>query len=322
MPRRIRWGVLSTAQIGRSKVIPAIRESTNGQVVAISSRDAERARQVAEELNIPRAHGSYQEVIDDPEVDAVYNPLPIALHAEWSIRCAEAQKPCLCEKPLATGADEASRMVDAFAERGVPFAEALMYRHHPLTRKVKQMVDEGMVGEVRTVQAVFCALCPGEYNIRWRPELGGGAMLDVGSYCVSVMRLVTGEEPVDATATAHFGNSGVDEWVAGTLTFPSGARGALVCGLGMEFGCSYDIYGTDGRIFVESGVVPGESKPATIRHWSEYELSETVIPPANHYRLMVEDFADALLNDRPPRFSPRDAVENLRAVDLIMNAAH
>jgi len=177
-------------------------------------------------------------------VDAVYNPLPISLHAEWSVRCAGTAKPVLCEKPLAANAAEARRMVEAFAERELLLAEGLLYRFHPLTRRVKEMVDEDAVGEIHLMRAVFCAATPGDDNIRLRAELVGGAMRDLGCYCVSVMRLMTGQEPTEVIVSGHVGpETGVDEWLAGTLTFPSGARGTFACGLRIESGCSCKICG-------------------------------------------------------------------------------
>jgi len=322
MSERMRWGVLSTANIGRRHVMPAIQESANGTLAAIASRNLDRARACARDYGIPRAFGSYEELIEDPHVDAVYNPLPVSMHAEWSIRCAEAGKPTLCEKPLATNADDAQQMVDAFARRRLPFAEALMYRYHPLTERVKQMVEAGAVGEIRAIQATFCARCPGEDNIRLHKETGGGALLDVGSYCVSVMRTLTGEEPERVGALADFGTRGeVDESLVGILSFPSGVLGSLTCALRAEFGCCYDIYGTEGRIFVEKGVVPNKDADAVIRRWAHGECEETVVPPANHYLLMVEDFADAVLRGRPPRFDPQDGVSNLRVIERLLESA-
>ncbi len=322
MSGRLRWGVLSTASIGRQHVMPAIRQSRNGTLAAIASRDRARASACAQQFGIPRAYGSYRELLEDPDVDAVYVPLPVSMHPEWCIRCAEAGKPALCEKPLAANATDARRMVDAFAARGLPFAEALMYRFHPLTERVQGMVAEGAVGEVRAIQATFCAKCPGEDNIRLHRETGGGALLDVGSYCVSLMRMLTGEEPERVGALARVGErSGVDEWLVGTLAFPSGALGSLTCSLRTEFGCCYDVYGTEGRIFVEKGVVPGADSAAVIRRWSDYSCEETVVPPADHYLLMVEDFAEAVLSGRPPRFDPRDGVRNLKVIDRLLASA-
>ncbi len=323
MSEKIRWGILSTANIAQSKVIPAIKKSGNGEVLAVASRDPARARAFAEENGIPRAFGSYEGLIADPDVDAVYNPLPNSLHAEWSIRCAEAGKPTLCEKPLAAGADEAQRIVDAFAGRGVPLAEAHMYRFHPLTQRVKRMVDDGAVGELHLVRATFMAMARGgRDNIRFRKGLAGGALRDVGYYCIGIMRLLAGEEPDAGHAFGCIApGADVDDYLAGLLSFPSGALGHFGCSLRTFFSCSYEVHGSEGRILAPQGVVPGDEDAAIIHHWRGDEYEEIRIPPADHYRLMVEDFADALLEGRPPRFPADDAVRTMEVIDRLLASA-
>ncbi len=317
----IRWGILSTANIGRKKVIPAIQNSRNGEVAAVASRSLDRARAFADELSIPTAYGAYEELIADPDIDAIYNPLPNSEHATWSIRCAEAGKPTLCEKPLASDAREAQKMVDAFATQGVLFAEAFMYRFHPQTQKVRAMVDEGAIGEVQTLSAAFTFPVRDEGDIRLSKPLAGGAVMDVGCYCINVMRLMTGEEPAEAHAAARFGEeSQVDELLAGVLRFPSGAVGHFDCSLRAFRTHTYEIRGTTGRIQVEAGFIMPADQAATIRYWQgdadAYE--EIAVPPADHYQLMVEDFADALLENRPPRFPPEDAVRNMEVIDRLL----
>jgi predicted dehydrogenase len=310
---------MGTADVAAKHFVPSVQASRNGIAHAIASRSAERARQFADRFEIPRAHGSYEELLADEDVDAVYLPLPISLHCEWALRCAEAGKPVLCEKPLALNTEQARRMVDAFAERDLLLGEALMYRHHPVTRRIKQMVDEGQIGEVRVIQAVFCCQIEDMDNIRLRRETGGGALLDVGSYCVSVMRLIAGEEPGGVRAAAHWGEqSGVDESLVGTLTFPSGIVGSLACSVRTEFGCNYDIYGSKGRIFLHKGVVPNPDEDAVIRCWRNYELEETVVPAVNQWQLVFEDFADALIEGRPVQVPPEEAVLNLRVIDRLL----
>jgi len=317
---RLRWGVLSTARIGTWKVIPAIHDSCNGEVVAIASRDLERARACASQNDIPRAYGSYEELLADADVDAIYNPLPVGMHAEWSIRCAEAGKPTLCEKPLAADAGQARRMVDVFERADVPLAEALMYRFNPVTQRVKEMLNDGAVGQIRLVRASFTAHSDDMDNIRFKKELAGGAMLDLGCYCVSIMRLLIGQEPDAVEGLAHFGErSGVDEWVVGMLCFPGGALGSFVCGFRTPFECSYEVWGSTGRIRVPGGVVPGPE--ARIQHWFGDGQRDVAVPWADHYKLMVEDFADALLAGRPPRFRPEDSVRNMEVIDRVLASA-
>jgi xylose dehydrogenase (NAD/NADP) len=322
MAQKIRWGILSTADIGRNRVIPAIRGSSNGQVYAVASRNLERAESFAAELNIPKAYGRYEDLIADPEVDAIYNPLPNHMHGEWSIRCAEADKPVLCEKPFAIDAAEAQAMVDVFAGRGILLAEAFMYRFHPRTQRVKEMVDAGAVGEVHFIRATFGFSIGSEDDIRLKKEMAGGALMDVGCYCINVIRLMTGEEPERVSAVARFGaKSGVDERLAGVLDFPSGVLGHFECSLRTHFDNSYEIRGTDGCIVVEEAFIPHKTSETVIRHWSGDEYEEITIPPVDQYRLMVEDFADALLNRRSPRFPPQDAVHNMQVIDRLFASA-
>jgi D-xylose 1-dehydrogenase (NADP+, D-xylono-1,5-lactone-forming) len=322
MPEKVRWGVISTANIGTKRVIPAIQASRNGEVVAIASRDRDRAQAAAQQLGIPRAYGSYEELIADPEVDAIYNPLPNSMHAEWSIQCAEAGKPTLCEKPFARDAPEAQLMVNAFVERNVLFAEAFMYRFHPQTQKVKALVDAGAIGKINVMNASFdFALGPGsEANIRLSKELVGGGLMDVGCYCINIMRLLIGEEPHAGHAFAQIGaQTRVDETLAAVLEFPSGAVGHFDCSLRSGKAHTYDVRGTQGRIQVAKGFVMDPDREMVIEHWQPGAYSRITIPPANSYTLMAEDFADALLNNRPPRYAPQDGVDNMQVIDMLVD---
>ncbi len=318
----VRWGIVGTARIAGKHIVPVMHRLDNSEPLAVASRTPERAGAAAREWNVPRAYGSYEELLDDPDVDAVYLPLPTGLHAEWAIRCAEARKPTLVEKPIAANAAEARQMADAFAENGVPLAEALMYPFHPRTERVMQIIDEGGVGQVRVIQATFCAQPESEDDFRYQKELGGGALRDVGCYCVSVMRMVTGEEPAEVSAMAHIHEgSEVEDCIAGTLRFPSGVIGSFCCTLATEFGSHYDVYGSDGRLFVPGGVVPNVDADAPIHHHVEYEMEEIVVPAADQWELMVSDFAEALLEGRPPRPEPEESIRNMAVLDRLLDDA-
>lgn len=318
---KIRWGILSTAKIGTERVIPAMQQSRNGAVVAIASRDRERAQRAADALGIPRAHGSYEALLADPEIDAIYNPLPNSMHAEWSIRCAEAGLPVLCEKPLAVDAAEAEAMVVAFAKRDLLLAEGFMYRFHPRTLKALELVRGGAIGDLVLVTASFNV--PLDLtdlgNIRLSRELAGGALMDIGCYCISVARLMTGEEPAQAHGVGRSGAaSQVNELLGGVLDFPSGAVAIIDCSLRNQRVQSYDLRGTLGRIRVESAYVTQPDEETLIEMWgADGEYSRSSIPPANSYTLMAEDFADALLHDRPPLYPPGDGVANMRVIDML-----
>jgi predicted dehydrogenase len=317
---KIRWGVISTARIGENRVIPAIQASSNGIVAAVASRSLEKAQAFAARLSIPKAYGSYEALLADPDIDAVYNPLPNSEHAAWSIAAAEAGKPTLCEKPLARDAAEAQMMVEAFAARGLLFAEAFMYRFHPQHAAARRIIAEGGIGAPQIISASFTFTVRSELDIRLRADLAGGALMDVGCYCVSAMRLLTGEEPAHAAAVARFGASGVDEAIAGALIFPSGVVGHFDAGVRASRLHMYEVRGTEGRILVDAAFVP-HGLTTTVRHWHGDDYVEHSHPPVDQYRLMVEDFADALLHKRPPAYPPSDAVANMRVLDQLIASA-
>lgn len=318
MPKKIRWGILSTARIGR-RVIPAIQASRNGEVIAVCSRSLDRAEAWASQHNIPRAYGSYEQLFADGDIDAIYNPLPNSLHAEWSIRCAGAGIPTLSEKPFASDAPEAQSIVDAFEESAVPLAEAFMYRFHPQHAKVQQILAEGGIGELQIINCSFTHPVSDENDIRLSKALAGGALMDVGCYCVNLMRFMTGEEPDRVTGAAQFGqHSGVDETLAGTLAFPSGVTGHFDCGLRAFGQHTYTLKGAEGMIVVPQSFVIDRTVAGVLRHWRGNNYSEHIIPAVDQYQLMVEDFAEALLLGRPPRFAPSDAVNNMIVVDKLL----
>lgn len=317
MNKKLRWGILGTARIARNSLIPAIIESTNGEVRVIASRDLNKAEACAEQFNIPVALGSYKSLLDHPDIDAVYTPLPASMHAEWSIRAAEAGKHVLCEKPLAANADEVREMIRVFKEKRLLLAEALMYKYHPLTRRMIELIQSGAIGKLKTVCAQFNA-DQEEGDIRWFREMAGGGLLDVGSYCISAMRLMTGEEPSHMSALAVYNDSGVDINMAGTLLFPSGVTGHFGCSLEAEFDCSYGASGTEGRLLIDFGALcPWPGSAFTIRHWRDGNCSEYVIPPANHYLMLVEDFGRAVLEGTPMKMSLDDALNNMLVLDRL-----
>jgi predicted dehydrogenase len=323
MSPEVRWGILSTAAIAKSRLIPSITNSRNGVVAAVASRSLERAREFADEMNIPEAYGSYEELLAADDIDAIYLPLPTAMHKEWAIKCAEAGKPTLCEKPIADNADDARAMVDAFASANVAFAEAFMYKYHPLNRKVKELVDAGTVGDIHIIRAVFNCNPPPEGNFRFVKGMGVGSLRDVGSYCVSFIRMITGEEPCGAEAFAVIRpETGGDDRMTGALQFPSGVLGYFACSLTTFYDCSYEIDGSDGRIQVPLGALcawpDGEF---TIKVWTNDGEEDIAVPAADPYQLMAEDFADCLQCGRPPLYSPEDSVRNMQAIDMLRASA-
>ena len=318
MPDKIRWGILSTARIGR-RVIPAIQASRNGEVAAVCSRSLERAQAWAAAHEIPRAYGSYEALLADGDIDAIYNPLPNSMHAEWSIKCAEAGLPTLSEKPFASDAPEAQSIVDAFEKHNLLLAEAFMYRFHPQHAKAREILASGGIGELQIINSSFTFPITDEANIRLSKALAGGALMDVGCYCVNLMRFMTGEEPERVTAAARIGErTGVDETLVGTLEFPAGVIGHFDCGLRAHGQHTYTLKGAEGMITAPQSFVIDKAVDGIVRHWQGESCTEHVIPAVDQYRLMVEDFADALLDGRPPRFAPSDAVKNMIVVDRLL----
>ena len=319
---KIRWGILSTANIGRKQLIPAIQASHNGEVVAVGSRSLVTAQAYAKELGIPHAYGSYEALLADPEIDAIYNPLPNDGHAPWSIKALRAHKHVLVEKPIAIDAGEAQTLVDVAHETGMWLAEAFMYRFHPQHAKVHELLAAGALGSVATINAGFSyVLKPSDTgNVRLKPELGGGGLWDVGCYCVSSIRMFAGQEPDAVSGFAMVGSSGVDENFVGTLHFPNGLLANFECGMRVNGEQQYTIFGDKGRVHVDEAFRP-DDRPQTIRVVYGDRVETFPIPVINQYTLLVEDFADAILNKRPPRYAPEDGVHNMRVLDALALSA-
>jgi xylose dehydrogenase (NAD/NADP) len=323
----LRWGVLGTAGIARSEVVPAIQASSNGRVNALAGRDPERNAEFAKSFGIKHVFASYEALLASPNVDAVYIPLPNSLHAEWAIRAADAGKAVLCEKPLALNAGEAKRVADHFAERNVPLMEGFMYRFHPQNVEALKLVKDGAIGDVSEVRAHLSVdiMADAKSNIRFDKALGGGSLLDMGCYAVSVARRFLGE-PVAALASFDDDpETGVDLSTTAILEFPGG-RTALVSSSFRASGQGfYQLIGTEGVIDVPRAFIPGMgsrvAEGLVIVSDPDGRRAETTFEPANHYRLMAEAFADAVLAGKPVPYRPEDAVNNMRALDAIAASA-
>ncbi len=323
----LRWGVLSTAAIARMKVIPGIRTAPRCAVVAIASRDVELARRTAAELDIPTAHGSYEALLADPEVDAVYIPLPNHLHAEWSIAAARAGKHVLCEKPLALTAADAQRMVAACRDAGVVLMEAFMYRHHPTWLTALELLAQGRIGRLVAVQSWFSFFNDDPENIRNVAALGGGAMYDIGCYGVSLSRLVFGSEPTALSAAiTRDPVTGADIVASAILSFGDGVA-TFTCSIRAEDDQRVEIYGTDGRISVEIPFNIPPDRPTRIHLVQGGDppvapsIETLTFPPADPYGAEAAAFAAAVLDGAPLPHPPDDGVANLRVIESIFRAA-
>ncbi len=316
----IRWGVLGVANIATGTVIPAIQQADGCEVVAIASRSAERAAAAATRLGIARAHGSYEALLADPEVDAVYVPLPNHLHAPWSIRALEAGKHVLCEKPLALGVDEAETMVAAAARTGGKLMEAFMYRFHPQWELVRNLIAAGRIGPLRMVNSWFTYEPQPEDDYRNVPEAGGGVLLDIGCYCVSVARFLFGTEPTVVGGAIRRDGHGVDIATAGILRFPEG-ESVFFCGGDHAHDQGVHLTGATGTITVDLPFTPDPSRPATIRVVTpdgEQTLESAV---ANSYTVEAERFAEAIRHDLPVPTPLDDALANLRVIEDVAAVA-
>ncbi len=316
----VRWGVLGCSRHAKG-LIGAIRAAQAGSVEAIASRELERARAFALELGIPRSCASYEQLLQDPDIDAVYIPLPAAFHARWALAAIAAGKHVLVEKPFAMSAAEAEAVFAAGKARGLAVGEAFMCRFHPLTSRMRQLVQEGAIGTPRLVRASFAVTITPVSDIRWQREAGGGALRDLGCYCVGIARYLLGEEPSGAQAIAHFAH-GVDASIAGGLSFPSGALASFACSMQAQLECRYDVLGSSGRLRVDrGGMVAWGGTVFTIQRWQGDTYSEELIAPADHYQLMVANFAERIRSGTPYGISPQDTIANARALDRLLATA-
>ena len=324
---KLRIGILSTADIGRKKVIPGMRTADRVDVVAIASRDNETARRVASELGIPRSHGSYEALLADPEVDAIYIPLPNHLHMEWTIAAARAGKHVLCEKPLALTAADAQTMVDACATEDVRLMEAFMYRLHPSWIAVRDLVASGRIGRLTAVQSWYSYFNDDPTNIRNILPYGGGALMDVGCYSVTLSRMLFGGEPtrVEASITRD-AIMRVDVLTSALLEFGDGIA-TFTCSTRAEDDQRVHIYGTEGRISI---AIPFNIPPDRPTHVYISAGGDPPVAPdtetltfetADHYGCEAQAFAEAILDDLPTPTPPADAVANMRVIERIFEAA-
>lgn len=323
MADKLRWGVLGgTSWIARDAIVPGIRKSRNGRLVATASRDpAEAKRRFGEEPGV-RMMG-YEDLLADPEVDAIYIPLPNAMHAEWAIRAAAARKPVLCEKPLGLDAAEVRKMFAAFARAGVPLMESFMYRFHPQHRRVREIIDSGAIGDVLEVRAHLSndmMSPPDPANVRFVPELGGGVLLDMGCYVVGSSRMIMQAEPLSIRGWQKMDpRFGVDVADGAVLEFPGGRMAVVSCSFETTGLGHYSVIGRKGMIEVPRGLVLGlgsfvpEALIVTVDR--NGARREELLPADDHYQRIVEAFGDAVLNGTPVPLSAEESINNAKVLD-------
>ena len=320
MPRALRWGLLGTARINRS-LIPALRASSRNELAAVASRDAARAAAYAGEWGIPRSFGRYEDLLADPGIDVVYNPLPNGLHAEWTIRAARAGKHVLCEKPLAVTVGEVDAMAEAARAAGVVVAEGLMYRHQTLTREVKAMVERGTLGELRLVRGSFTFPFTREADVRLDPALGGGCLWDLGVYPISYARLMIGSEPLEAFGWQTLGPTGVDVAFAAQLRFPADVVVQCDTGFRAAFRRDVEIVGSEATLFVPNPFKPGPSEPVHLVRGDDRQTINVAGTESHLYLGEVEDMADAVLAGRKPAVSLADSRGTVAAIVALLASA-
>jgi predicted dehydrogenase len=319
---KVRWGVISTARIGTERVIPAMQAGQYCEIVAIASRSLESAQAAATRLGIPKAYGSYEELLADPGIDAIYNPLPNHLHVPWSVRALEAGKHVLCEKPLAMTAAEAEQLLDAANQRPqLKVTEAFMYRHHPQWGCVRQLLDEGAVGELRTAQSFFTYYNVDANNIRNIAAVGGGALMDIGCYCISGTRFVFGSEPQRVLGIVEYDPEfETDRLSSAVLDFGSGTA-TFTCATQLAGYQRVTVLGTEGRLEVETPYTPARDHACRIWHQRGQNTDELVIDPVDQYTLQGDNFSRAVLDDTPVPTPLVDAVNNMKVIDAVFRSA-
>jgi predicted dehydrogenase len=317
---KLHWGILGVAGIN-NRVLPSFSRARNAELRAIASRSLDRAKAAAHAVGIPVAHGSYEALLDDPTIDAVYIPLPNTLHDEWTRKAAERGKHVLGEKPLCPTAAEAQALVDFCRSKGVRLMDGFMWPHHPRTQQLRRLLDSGSIGEVRRVSGAFTfPMRPLDLNnIRLKPDLGGGSLLDVGCYPVYGIRWAFGAEPVQAYATATYHN-GVDVEMNGILWLADGRMATFDCGFTLPYRRWLEIVGTEAVVWIPEMWIP--QPPATYYVRREGKpVEEVAIEDEDQIQHMIENFSRAVLEHQPVTPSPEEAVKTLRVLDGLGRSA-
>lgn len=323
MSNKVRWGILSTAKIGVNKVIPAMQKGEYIQVDAIASRNIEMANKIADQLDIEKRYGSYEELLEDHDIDAIYNPLPNHLHVPWAIKSLEAGKHVLCEKPIGMNATEAIKLMEV--SRKFPrlkLMEAFMYRFHPQWKKVQELVSGGAIGAVKTIHSFFSYYNIDPNNIRNQSEIGGGALMDIGCYCISFPRFIFNEEPAAVVSNMDFDPvMKTDRLTSAILRFPSGKTSSFTCSTQLMPYQKADIFGDQGQIIVEIPVnaPPNESTKIVIKTKQKTETLDFIA--VDQYTLQGDEFSKAILEDKMVPTPFDDAIGNMKVIDAIVDSA-
>jgi predicted dehydrogenase len=323
----MRWGVISTGRIARA-FLDALRSSETEQVVAVASRDADKAAETAREFGVARAYGSYEALLADPELQAVYIAVPNSLHAEWAYAAAQAGKQILCEKPLGVTREQSAAMFSAARDAGVWLMEAFMYRFHPRTLKIQELIAGGAIGTPQLIRASFGFAVTDPANVRLSAELAGGALMDVGCYCVNFSRIVARQAPRSVSATARWGSSGVDEMLAATLDYEGGPIAQISCSLASSHHHLAQVIGSEGIIEVEEAFTPPPDRAARLRLRRGARLAtveEIEFPPLNQYRIEAEGFGRLVAASHADHSLPEmpgvETLDNMATIEALLRSA-
>jgi predicted dehydrogenase len=326
MSKKIRWGVLSTANIGVKKVLPAMQRGQLSTVCAIASRDLPKAQAIAAQLNIPAAYGSYEELLADPNIDAIYNPLPNQLHVPLTIRAAEAGKHVLCEKPIAMNRAEAESLLAVRDRTGVLIGEAFMIRSHPQWLRTRALIDEGRIGTLRSIAAFFSYFNNDPANIRNQPETGGGALYDIGCYCIHSARYAFAQEPTRVCGLIDRDPQlGTDRLTSALLDFPAG-QAIFTCSTQLVPYQRVQFFGTKGRIEIEIPFNAPPDRPTRLfiddgRDIFGSGITTETFPVVDQYTLQGDDFSRAILEGTPLPVSLEEGIANMAVIDAIFHSA-
>jgi D-xylose 1-dehydrogenase (NADP+, D-xylono-1,5-lactone-forming) len=312
----VTWGIISTAHINRL-LIPGAHASPKVELAAVASRELARAEEYAQKWQIPVAYGSYEELLADDTIEAVYISLPNTMHCEWSIKAVEAGKHVLCEKPLSRHRDEVVAAFDAAECAGRFLSEAFMYRHNPQTARIVSLVESGAIGELRLVRSVFGYSLYDADNIRLRPEVEGGALMDVGCYCVSASRLLGGE-PDALAALAWYGETGTDWVFEGMMRFPGNVLAQFYCGTALPEADELEVIGSEGSLFADD---PWHCRVPVIELRRGGEVERIELQPVDSYRLELENLSDAIRGEAKLLLGREDAMGQAVALDALHSSA-
>jgi predicted dehydrogenase len=319
---KVKWGIISTAKIGMEKVIPGIMKSENSEVIAIASRHLENAQNAATRLGIKKAYGSYEALLENPEVEAIYNPLPKQMHVPWTIKALQAGKHVLCEKPIALNAAEASLLQEASAKYPhLKLVEAFMYRHHPQWKFAKQKIEDGSVGQLRNIHSIFSYFNADPNNIRNQKEIGGGGLMDIGCYCISLSRWLFNMQPARVSAILEFDPvMKTDRLASGILDFSSGTS-LFTCSTQMVSFQRVTILGTEAGIEIEIPFNAPPDRPTRLWMYTKQGKEEVMFDTVDQYTLQGTSFSQSILDDTPVYTPIEDAAGNMKVIDALFASA-